>query len=165
MLHVLIDYRCKLSGIPKGTLSSLSRSVVKTVAKGEDIARNAEFSISFVDDIEMRDLNRDYRNLDRTTDVLAFALNEGEMLSLPESSSDTPIPMGDVVISLETARRQADRMGHSLRREIATLLVHGTLHLIGYDHTGSSTAEKKAAKAMRTRQDALIDALVEQCVV
>ncbi len=165
MLRVLIDYRCDLSGISKGTLGALARSVVKAAAKGETLTANAEFSISFVDDVEMRGLNRDYRNLDRTTDVLSFAMNEGAELLLPEDSEGFATPMGDVVISLETARRQATKMKHSLRREIATLLVHGTLHLLGYDHTGSSAAEKKAAKVMRKKQDDLINALAEHCII
>jgi rRNA maturation RNase YbeY len=106
---------------------------------GED---GSELSIALVDDAEMRRLNRDWRGKDRTTDVLAFAQREGEA-ELPAGSGEAPALLGDVVISLPTAARQAAERGHGLERELAELLVHGILHLLGWDH------ERSPAEARR----------------
>jgi len=98
----------------------------------------SELSLALVGDDEMQRLNRGYRGKDRTTDVLAFALREGEAAGLQE-----PGLLGDVVISVPTAQRQAAERGHALERELAELLVHGVLHLLGYDH------ERSPAEARR----------------
>jgi len=101
----------------------------------------AELAISLVGDAEMHALNRDYRGKDRPTDVLAFAMREGE-----------PVPgaadvLGDVVISLDTAARQAAERGVPLAGEVRALLVHGILHLLGYDHErGPNDARRMKAK-------------------
>lgn len=89
---------------------------------------NAELSLVLVSNRRMRTLNRRYRKKDRPTDVLAFPLREGRF------SGFRGALLGDVVISIETAKRQASEFGHSLRAEVARLLVHGVLHLLGYDH-------------------------------
>ncbi|NLD61098.1 rRNA maturation RNase YbeY [Candidatus Sumerlaeota bacterium] len=88
----------------------------------------AEVSIAFVDDDEMRSLNKQYRGKDKTTDVLSFALSEGE------DSAVMPDVIGDIIISLPVAARQAEEYDTTIDAEIARLLVHGTLHLLGYDH-------------------------------
>ena len=109
---------------------------------------DAELSILLVSDGEMRKLNRDWRGRDRPTDVLAFAQREGA----------GPAPdalLGDVVISVDTARRQAEERGHTLGREGERLLVHGLLHLLGYDHE-RSPAE---ARRMQRRERALLRCL------
>lgn len=87
-----------------------------------------EISISFVSDEEIRSLNAAYRNIDASTDVLSFALNEGE--DLFDDSM-----LGDIVISADTAKRQACELSHPLFAEIDNLIVHSMLHLLGYDHT------------------------------
>jgi probable rRNA maturation factor len=87
----------------------------------------AELSIALVTDPEIHSLNRQYRQKDKPTDVLSF----------PLADDLCPALLGDVVISIDTATRQAHRRGHSLREEIQTLLIHGVLHLLGYDHAGS----------------------------
>ena len=84
----------------------------------------AELSLALVTDPEIHDLNRRYRGKDRPTDVLSFPLADALQPSL----------LGEVVISVETAARQAQRRGHSLPEELQTLLIHGVLHLVGYDH-------------------------------
>lgn len=89
---------------------------------------DAELSVLLVNDRRMRELNRDYRGKDKTTDVLSFAMQEGE--SVPGEKT----LLGDVVISLPVAKRQASEKGHSLEREVTILLIHGILHLLGYDH-------------------------------
>ena len=104
----------------------------------------SELSVALVDDDEMRRLNRDYRGKDRTTDVLAFALREGEGTTVQE-----PGLLGDVVISVPAAARQAEDRGHSLERELAELLVHGILHLLGHDHERSPAEARRMFREQR----------------
>ena len=108
---------------------------------------SAELSLVLVSDAVMHDLNRTWRGKDRPTDVLAFAQREG-------AGPPTGL-LGDVVISVDTARRQAVALGHSLAAEAERLLVHGLLHLLGYDHE-RSPAE---ARRMQRKERALIRAL------
>lgn len=107
-----------------------------------------EVDITIVDDEEIHTLNREYRNVDRPTDVLSFALDEGEedepeLIDGPEEHL-----LGDIIISAETAQRQGEEFGHGLEREIVYLAVHGLLHLLGYDHM---TDEDK--KIMRVKEE------------
>jgi len=90
-----------------------------------------EVSLVFVDDQYIRELNSQYRGIDQPTDVLSFAMLEGEG---PETADSETILLGDIVISLPTAKRQAEEYGHSFSREVAYLAIHGMLHLLGYDH-------------------------------
>jgi len=101
-------------------------------AAGEKMKISGEISVSFVDDEEIHELNRIYRNVDRPTDVLSFSLVEGDEI-FPSLEGELE-PLGDIVVSIPTAIRQARDYGHSFERELAFLLVHGFLHLIGYDH-------------------------------
>jgi rRNA maturation RNase YbeY len=102
----------------------------------------SELSVSLVRDDEIRDLNRRYRHKDRPTDVLAFALREGAFAAVGNA-------LGDVVISLETARRQAREHGGALVDEVDRLLVHGILHLAGYDHEISPREERRMRRKER----------------
>lgn len=88
---------------------------------------SAELSVLLCDDTRIHTLNRDYRGRDRPTDVLAFAMQEGEGVIHPDL-------LGDVVISMDTARRQASSQGRTIVYEVTFLLAHGLLHLLGYDH-------------------------------
>jgi probable rRNA maturation factor len=88
----------------------------------------AELSVLFVGDRAMRALNRVWRDIDRTTDVLSFSQREGRFAEI------RPELLGDIVISVPQAERQAREAGHTLTREIERLLVHGLVHLLGYDH-------------------------------
>lgn len=105
----------------------------------------AEVSLAFVDDAEMRLLNAAYRRINEPTDVLAFAMTEGRF------SDINPQLLGDVVISTETAAYRAQRAGRPLRDELNALLIHGILHLIGYDHERSSAD----ARIMRAKERSL----------
>ena len=107
---------------------------------------SAELSLVLCDDAVMRDLNRQYRQLDRTTDVLAFALGEGR--AMPNTQV---LWLGDIVISLPTAARQARSAGKAPIAEVAMLLAHGLLHLLGCDHR-TVTEERR----MRARTDLLL---------
>ncbi|MGE5554409.1 MAG: rRNA maturation RNase YbeY [Betaproteobacteria bacterium] len=88
----------------------------------------AELSVALVDDIQIHELNRRYRKVDRPTDVLSFPAGEAPELD------EAPALLGDVVVSLETAWRQATEFGHSPEREVGYLVAHGVLHLLGFDH-------------------------------
>lgn len=88
-----------------------------------------EICIELADDASIHEYNRDYRGVDRPTDVLSFPVSEGEELICPPDGH-----LGDIMISVETAARQAESFGHSTEREIAFLAIHGTLHVLGYDH-------------------------------
>ncbi len=93
---------------------------------------NGEVSITLTNNDYIHELNREYRGIDRPTDVLSFALNESEE---PEVTGGSNINvLGDLVISVERAEEQAKDFGHSVKREMAFLTVHGMLHLLGYDH-------------------------------
>lgn len=113
---------------------------------------NAEVSITLTDDACIHRLNRDYRSIDRPTDVLSFAQREGDAPAVtggPETE-----PLGDIVISVERAEAQAAEYGHSLRREMAFLTVHGMLHLLGYDHIEETDREE-----MEREQRVVMEAL------
>jgi probable rRNA maturation factor len=107
-------------------------------AKSRSFAETSELSLVLVGDAQMRRLNRQYRGMDKTTDVLSFPLLEGKKL---KSGLPTRTLLGDVVISLPQTRKQAKEAGKTFEAEAALLLVHGILHLLGYDH-GSKAEEK-----------------------
>ncbi len=113
---------------------------------------SAELGILFVGDQRMRGLNRRYRGKDRTTDVLAFAMREA---ARPEVSRLMPDMLGDVVISIPTAWRQAKEARRTLEEEIVCLLVHGILHLCGYDHERG----EKEARRMHRRERMILQSI------
>lgn len=113
-----------------------------------------EVSVLLTDDAEMTVLNSEYRGIDTPTDVLAFAMREGE-----DNQAVHPMLLGDVVISLETAARQAAAAKHSLETEVAFLTVHGVLHLLGYEH---ETPEEEAG--MFAMQETILREFYLRCV-
>lgn len=98
------------------------------------LPEQAELSVALVDDARIHALNREYRQVDSATDVLSFGLLEEDGLPPPVLADGEPLLVGDLVVSLETAERQAEEHGHSLDREVGFLLAHGLLHLLGEDH-------------------------------
>ncbi len=109
---------------------NVRRAVEKTgELYGEE---SAEVSITLTNNAYIHALNRQYRQVDRPTDVLSFALQEGVEPAV-QGGSGTHI-LGDIIISVERAKEQAEAYGHSVHREVAFLTVHGMLHLLGYDH-------------------------------
>ncbi len=113
-----------------------------------------EVSVMFVDNEGIRQINKEYRDIDRETDVLSFPMtDEGEKFTVdPETECYN---LGDIVISLEKAAAQAEEYGHSLKREVAFLTVHSMLHLLGYDHERSEEEEKE----MFGKQDIVLDTM------
>ncbi len=93
-----------------------------------------ELSLRLTNDREIQSLNAQYRQQDKPTDVLAFAMLEDAHLQLDEAQSSLPVYLGDIVISLDTAQKQAEMQAHPLQTELAWLASHGLLHLLGWDH-------------------------------
>ena len=98
--------------------------------------KNANMSVILIDDDKMHELNKEYRGVDRTTDVLSFALEDNEDIKLPIRE------LGDVFVSIPKMLEQAKEFNHSEKRELSFLVCHGLLHLLGYDHTKSEEEEK-----------------------
>ena len=130
---------------------SVASSVVENVLKEECFPYEAEISITFADDEYVRKLNHDYRNIDKTTDVLSFPLVDYDIeTTITNRSSDMynflsaneeytnpdtgEIMLGDIVLSVPMIYKQAEEYNHSVRREYAFLITHSMLHLLGYDH-------------------------------
>ncbi|EGD52547.1 protein of unknown function UPF0054 [Thermoanaerobacter ethanolicus JW 200] len=149
-MNILIDNRQdKVDAI---NLEELVEKVIKTVLEVEEVIDNVEVSVSFVDNEEIRKLNKYYRGIDKPTDVLSFPLAEfeetyGEVEKIEEDSEEVQ-PIGDIVISLEKALEQSIEYGHSFEREVAYLTAHSMLHLLGYDH---ETEEER--KIMREKEE------------
>jgi probable rRNA maturation factor len=113
-----------------------------------------EVSLRLTADPEMQALNAEYRKLDRPTDVLAFAALEVDCPQLEEMQSSEPLYLGDIVISIDTAQRQAQQQGHPLKTELAWLASHGFLHLLGWDHP-----DEDSLTQMLDRQETLLRAI------
>ena len=134
-------------------LKMLIRAAVEGTLDYEQYQNQAEVSVTFTDNEKIRDLNRKFRNIDKSTDVLSFPLFDFE-----GSGEEPPVDelggmLGDIVISLEQAKKQAEEFGHSFEREAAFLAVHSMLHLLGYDH---ETGDEDEAD-MRRRQTEILD--------
>jgi probable rRNA maturation factor len=130
-----------------------AKRIAQTVLKAEEVAPPYEVSLVFTDSETVRRLNRDYRGVDEPTDVLAFY-----MLSQNEADSSFALPpdgvtrLGEVIISYPQAVEQASEQGHSSERELALLIIHGILHLLGYDHE-----EVEEESKMRERERELLE--------
>ncbi len=120
-----------------------AEKTITEVLRLENISENAEVSLSIVDRQTIHKLNKDYRNVDRETDVLSFPLDEEGF----DNEGNPLILLGDIVICLDVAEDQAADFGHSLEREIMYLICHSTLHLLGYDHI-----EEDDKKVMRSKE-------------
>ena len=118
------------------------------------VACGYEVSLRLTDDPQMQALNAQYRQLDRPTDVLAFAALEVDCPQPEEMSSSEPLYLGDIVISIDTAHRQAQQQGHPLKTELAWLASHGFLHLLGWDHP-----DEESLTQMLDRQETLLRAI------
>lgn len=133
-------------------IKKLLRKAIKTALEYENFGRDAEVSLSFVTNDEIHELNRDYRGVDRPTDVLSFPMIDGDADEGDIDIGADSVVLGDIIISAEKAVEQAAAYGHSVERELAFLAVHSTLHLLGYDHERS----KKEEKDMFERQEKIL---------
>ncbi len=152
MVKVNFLNKQKLLPLPNGT-KSLVRNACKAVLQTENFTESAEINISFVDDKTICHINSEFRNINKSTDVLSFPMGEnGEYDINPENGCKM---LGDIVISVEHAISQAELFGHSNEREIGYLTVHSVLHLLGYDHMDE--AEEK--KQMRAKEEEALSLL------
>lgn len=151
-LKVMIRNNQHAVKIPVG-LRLLIRKCCQAVLTTEKFEKNAEVSVSFVDNNEIRRLNKIYRDKDKSTDVLSFPLGENGVYDINNETG--ACLLGDVVISMETAVKQARIYGHSLEREVGFLTVHSMLHLLGYDH---ETSALDAAK-MHEKEELILESL------
>jgi len=154
MINLLVD-------IEKGleSFSALEAQVTAAVGKALECTGGPEkvqIGLLVVGDAAMREFNLEYRGLDRPTDVLSFPLLEpGEEITNADIDPQTgEVVLGDIVLSLPAAERQAVEYGHSLAREAAFLVVHGTLHLLGYGHEDEGEGE-----LMRRLEESVLDAV------
>lgn len=114
-------------------------AIVERLLRHESLPDQMEISVLFTNNEAMQRLNREFRNVDAPTDVLAFPQISPEELAFADRA--TPLILGDVAISTDRAREQARELGHSIKQEVALLLTHGILHLVGYDHGNADEAE------------------------
>ncbi|HUC93185.1 MAG TPA: rRNA maturation RNase YbeY [Paenibacillus sp.] len=146
--------------IPDAWIARLEQ-LLQLAGEAENVAEG-EVALTFTDDEEIHRLNREYRGIDRPTDVLSFAMQE-ETEAEPEitfevedESEEDPLSglLGDIVISVERAKAQSEDYGHSLEREVGFLFVHGFLHLLGYDHESEAEEAEMTAKQEAVLQTA-----------
>ncbi len=123
---------------------------MRSALKSGQVAREVRLTVVITNDVRIRELNRTYRDVDAPTDVLSFS-NITDEVAVPGTDDSY---LGDVIISYERAGEQAAALGHSVDEEIALLVVHGVLHLLGYDHE-----EPGDKRCMWSVQDAALDAL------
>jgi probable rRNA maturation factor len=119
----------KVKGVESKLLSKIAHRALEILGLSK-----VELSIALVSDAQIKRLNKLYRNKDKPTDVLSFPIGE---------KVEDWLILGDIVISVDTAKRQAQELGHSLEEELKRLLVHGLVHLLGYDHELGGEEEKK----------------------
>ncbi len=141
-LKVLINDNQNICKVPTG-MRLLIKRCCKAVLQMEQVNDDVEVSVSFVDNNQIQKLNAEYRNKDMETDVLSFQMFEGDKY---EKNADGVVILGDIVISLEKAFKQAQEYNHSIFREISYLTVHSMLHLLNYDH------ENGGLEAVRMRE-------------
>lgn len=151
-IKVIIKNNQKAVKIPTG-LRLLIRRSCNAVLTMENFQGSAEIGVTFVDDNEIHLLNKQHRNVDEATDVLSFPLGENGKYDINPATGAQML--GDIVISMEHAVRQAERYGHSLSREVGFLTVHSMLHLLGYDHVAGGIETVH----MREKEEAVLTQL------
>ena len=132
------------------------RKIIRTALASEGVDFPCEVDVLLTDDEAIHRINREIRQVDRSTDVLSFPefdLHPGQLPTEEDADPGTGlVPLGDMVISMEHVAAQAKEYGHSTRRELAYLVVHSVLHLLGYDHLDEGPQKKQ----MRTREEAIL---------
>ncbi len=138
-------------------MTDMINAVCDAVLAAEECGFDAEISVTLVDDEQIRKLNSQYRNIDRATDVLSFPMLEfdGDVSDAEYDFDGELVMLGDIVISLERAQKQAEEYNHSMKREVAFLTAHSMLHLLGYDHVGDEEGER----IMCQKQEAVLSSL------
>ena len=153
-----IPITADVPGVSEGQ-RALIRKVIRTALAAEGVDFPCEVDVCVTSDEGIHQINREMRGVDRPTDVLsfpAFDLHPGELPGEEDADPATGlVPLGDMCLSLERLQAQAREYGHSNRRELAYLVVHSVLHLLGYDHLDEGTEKAR----MRAREDAIMEEL------
>ncbi|MCH4222969.1 MAG: rRNA maturation RNase YbeY [Solobacterium sp.] len=129
----------------------------KIAASAENILKissDCELSVTFVRSRTIHTINRDYRGIDRPTDVISFAINDNRFKG---ETAEEAKDLGDIFINIDYAKKQAEQYGHSLKREVGFLFTHGMLHCLGYDHM-----KPKDEKEMFALQDQILDPIISR---
>ncbi|MEY9868359.1 putative rRNA maturation factor [Peribacillus sp. B2I2] len=130
----------------------LVESILQFAAKKENIEKDTELSVTFVDNERIREINKEYRHKDSATDVISFALEEMGEDEVEIVGAEMPRMLGDIIISIERTKEQAEEYGHSFDRELGFLALHGFLHLLGFDHMNEDDE-----KVMFTKQKEILE--------
>lgn len=152
-----INFVFEAMSLQRFTIPAHIRKCVNATLNAEGVNVPCEINVLISDDAGIRIINRESRNLDKPTDVLSFPMFQFTPGVLPEDWEDYQdpgtglVPLGDMCISLERARAQAQEYGHTVQREIGYLTIHSMLHLLGYDHLD----EGEMKKQMRGREEAI----------
>lgn len=150
-MKIYIEYsneQDKLS--PPENFERLIEDCTRGALEEEDIEDDAEVSVTLVDNLRIRELNKEFREIDRETDVLSFPMGDDEGFEVDPGNG--AILLGDIVISVEKAKAQSEEYGHSFKREMAFLLTHSLFHLLGYDHMNPEEEKEMFAKQEKVLQ-------------
>ncbi len=148
-MEIIFDDRQEFKKLEADLMEKIE-AVMKACLEYESYSDDYEVSLSFVTNEEIRELNRNFRNIDRVTDVLSFPMMTDDDFEIEYEEES----LGDIVISIERASEQAKEYGHSLEREVCFLVCHSMFHLLGYDHM-----QDDEAKDMRSREEAVLQKL------
>lgn len=150
-MKIFIDYNNEQDKLtPPEDMEQLIEKCTAAALAEEDIEDDAEVSVTLVDNVRIREMNAEFRGIDRETDVLSFPLGDEEGFEVdPDTDA---ILLGDIVISLEKAQSQAEEYGHSFGREVAFLITHSLFHLLGYDHMTEDEEKEMFAKQEKVLQ-------------
>ncbi|MCA1063442.1 rRNA maturation RNase YbeY [Rossellomorea sp. AcN35-11] len=132
--------------------TNLVQTILNFAAQKEEVEDDSEVSVTFVTNERIREINREYRHKDQPTDVISFALEELGEDEVEIIGAQLPRILGDIIISIDRAKEQAEEYNHSFSRELGFLALHGFLHLLGYDHM-----EEEDEKKMFQRQKDILD--------
>ncbi|AGF27012.1 rRNA maturation RNase YbeY [Bacillus amyloliquefaciens] len=144
-MGLLIDIVDETNSVSADALQEVEK-LLQFAAEKEGVQDQAEVSVTIVTNEEIREINRDYRGKDTPTDVISFALEEEGEDEVEIVGADMPPVLGDIIISADRTKEQAEEYGHSFMRELGFLAVHGFLHLLGYDHLTKEEEEEMFSK-------------------
>ena len=143
-MKIYIDYTNEQDKLePPEDFERLIEDCTRAALEEEEITDDAEVSVTLVDNARIREMNAEFRDIDKETDVLSFPTGDESFEVDPDTDA---ILLGDIVISLEKAEAQAEEYGHSFRRETAFLITHSLFHLLGYDHMTKEDEAEMFAK-------------------
>ncbi|MBP1914817.1 putative rRNA maturation factor [Lederbergia galactosidilyticus] len=145
MVALLIDAIDKTEKLTEENLMMVEKLLIHA-AEIEEIHEDAEVSLIFVSNPKIQEINKEYRGKDQVTDVISFALEESLEGEVIIQGAQLPRVLGDIIISLDRTKDQAEEYGHSFKRELGFLAVHGFLHLLGYDHMNEEDEKRMFAR-------------------